>query len=200
MNRARCIDTDGDGVADRFNDFARMDHPRGLVWDHGSLWVLHPPLLSVFRDTNGDGTADESHVLIEGISTDEVEKRGADHTTNGIRMGIDGWIYIAVGDFGFQQAKGRDGRTLGRRGGGVVRVRPDGTEMDFGFQQAKGRDGRTRDGVEVVWYESVLMARKWNSSAGVSEISSMWLSTPASMCSLATTPTTVVAGTSDCHT
>ncbi len=127
----RCIDTDGDGVADRFNDFARMDHPRGLVWDHGSLWVLHPPLLSVFRDTNGDGTADESHVLIEGISTDEVEKRGADHTTNGIRMGIDGWIYIAVGDFGFQQAKGRDGRTLGRRGGGVVRVRPDGTEMEF---------------------------------------------------------------------
>lgn len=38
----RCIDTDGDGRADRFNDFARMDHPRGLVWDNGSLWVLHP--------------------------------------------------------------------------------------------------------------------------------------------------------------
>ena len=127
----RCIDTDGDGRADRFNDFARMDHPRGLVWDNGSLWVLHPPLLSVFRDLNNDGTADESQVLIEGISTAEVEKRGADHTTNGIRLGIDGWIYIAVGDFGFQKAVGRDGTTLGRRGGGVVRVRPDGTEMEF---------------------------------------------------------------------
>ncbi|MFM7832968.1 MAG: heme-binding domain-containing protein, partial [Planctomycetaceae bacterium] len=127
----RCIDTDGDGKADRFNDFARMDHPRGLVWDNGSLWVLHPPLLSVFRDLNGDGTADESQILIEGISTEEVEKRGADHTTNGIRLGIDGWIYIAVGDFGFQKAVGRDGTTLGRRGGGVVRVRPDGTEMEF---------------------------------------------------------------------
>ena len=127
----RCIDTDGDGKADRFNDFARMDHPRGLVWDNGSLWVLHPPFLSVFRDLNADGTADESQVLIEGISTEEVEKRGADHTTNGIRLGIDGWIYIAVGDFGFQKAVGRDGTTLGRRGGGVVRVRPDGTEMEF---------------------------------------------------------------------
>jgi putative heme-binding domain-containing protein len=68
--------------------------------------------------------------LIEGISTEQVAKRGADHTTNGIRMGIDGWIYIAVGDFGFVNAKGADGTTLTKRGGGVVRVRPDGTEME----------------------------------------------------------------------
>ncbi len=126
----RCIDTDGDGRADQFNEFAKMDHPRGLIYDNGSLWVLHPPLLSVFRDTDGDGTADESEVLIEGISTEEVDKRGADHTTNGIRRGIDGWIYIAVGDFGFKHAVGKDGTVLSRRGGGVVRVRPDGTEME----------------------------------------------------------------------
>ena len=46
-------------------------------------------------------------------------------------MGIDGWIYIAVGDFGFYNAVGADGRTLSRRGGGIVRVRPDGTEMEI---------------------------------------------------------------------
>lgn len=126
----RCIDTDGDGKADKFNDFAKMDHPRGLIWDNGSLWVLHPPFLTVFRDTNGDGTSDESEVLIEGISTEEVNKRGADHTTNNIRMGIDGWIYIAVGDFGFNKAVAKDGTTLSKRGGGVVRIRPEGTEME----------------------------------------------------------------------
>jgi putative membrane-bound dehydrogenase-like protein len=126
----RCIDSDGDGKADKFNDFAKMDHPRGLVYDNGSMWVLHPPFLSVFRDTNGDGTSDESEILIEGISTEEVDKRGADHTTNGIRMGIDGWIYIAVGDFGFNKAVAKDGTTLSKRGGGVVRIRPDGTEME----------------------------------------------------------------------
>ena len=126
----RCIDTDGDGKADRFNDFAKMDHPRGLVYDNGTLWVLHPPFLSAFHDLNGDGTSDTSAVLIEGISTEEVNKRGADHTTNGIRMGIDGWIYIAVGDFGFNKAVGKDGTTLSKRGGGVVRIRPDGTEME----------------------------------------------------------------------
>jgi len=127
----RCIDTDGDGAADEITEFARMDHPRGLIYDNGSLWVLHPPLLSVYHDTDGDGVADSSRVLIEGISTDEVANRGADHTTNGIRMGVDGWIYIAVGDFGFQHAVGADGTTLSRRGGGVVRVRPDGSDIEI---------------------------------------------------------------------
>ena len=127
----RCIDTDGDGTADQINEFAKMDHPRGLIYDDRSLWVLHPPTLSVFRDTDGDGKADESEILIEGISTDEVNRRGADHTTNGIRMGIDGWIYIAVGDYGFTNAVGKDGTTLSKRGGGIVRVRPDGTEMEI---------------------------------------------------------------------
>jgi putative membrane-bound dehydrogenase-like protein len=126
----RCIDTDGDGQADSISEFVKVDHPRGLIYDDGSLWVLHPPFLSVFRDTDGDGVSDESEVLIEGISTEEVNRRGADHTTNGIRMGIDGWIYIAVGDFGFNKAVAKDGTTLSKRGGGVVRIRPDGTEME----------------------------------------------------------------------
>ncbi|MBA62907.1 MAG: heme-binding domain-containing protein [Planctomycetaceae bacterium] len=127
----RCIDVDGDGKADRINEFARMDHPRGLFYDNGSLWVLHPPTLSVFHDTDGDGTADQHEELITGISTDEVERRGADHTTNGIRMGIDGWLYIAVGDFGFTNATGADGRVLAKRGGGILRVRPNGKEMEI---------------------------------------------------------------------
>ena len=126
----RLLDTDGDGVADQVNEFARMDHPRGLFFDNHSLWVLHPPLLSVFHDEDHDGTADRQEVLVKGLSTDQVNKRGADHTTNGIRVGIDGWVYIAVGDFGFVKATGADGRELTRRGGGILRVRPDGTEME----------------------------------------------------------------------
>ncbi len=126
----RCIDTDGDGVADKINQFLAVDHPRGLIYDNDSLWVLHPPTLSVFHDTDGDGVSDKSEVLIQGISTDEVNRRGADHTTNGIRMGIDGWIYIAVGDFGFNLAVAKDGTQLSKRGGGVVRIRPDGSGME----------------------------------------------------------------------
>ncbi len=126
----RCIDTDGDGVADKINEFARMDHPRGLFFDNHSLWVLHPPLLSVFHDEDRDGKADRQEILVRGLTTDQLKKRGADHTTNGIRVGIDGWIYIAVGDFGFVNATGAEGVKLTRRGGGILRVRPDGKEME----------------------------------------------------------------------
>ncbi len=126
----RLRDIDGDGVADKINTFATMDHPRGLFFDNHKLWVLHPPLLSVFHDDDHDGSSDRHEVLIKGITTDQLHKRGADHTTNGIRMGIDGWIYIAVGDFGFVKATAADGRQMTRRGGGVLRVRPDGGEME----------------------------------------------------------------------
>jgi putative heme-binding domain-containing protein len=60
-----------------------------------------------------------------------LSKRGTDHATNGIRMGIDGWIYIAVGDYGLYKAKGTDGTELTMLGGGIVRVRPDGSEMEI---------------------------------------------------------------------
>ena len=126
----RLQDTDGDGAADSINTFATMDHPRGLFFDNHKLWVLHPPLLSVFHDDNHDGTADRQEILVKGITTDQLNQRGADHTTNGIRMGIDGWIYIAVGDFGFVKATAADGRQMTRRGGGVLRIRPDGSEME----------------------------------------------------------------------
>ena len=106
-----------------------MDSPRGLWWDHKTLYVLHPPFLSAFHDDDGDGVADREEVLVKGIGFD-LKFRGADHTTNGFRMGIDGWLYIAVGDYGFTKAEGKDGKTLQLRGGGIVRVRPDGTGLE----------------------------------------------------------------------
>jgi putative membrane-bound dehydrogenase-like protein len=126
----RSIDEDGDGKADRLNLFAKMEHPRGVIAQDGKVWVLHPPLLSVFCDDNGDGTSDRQEVLVSGLTTSQIDERGGDHTTNGIRMGVDGWIYIAVGDYGFHRAKGKDGTTLSQRGGGILRVRPDGTELE----------------------------------------------------------------------
>jgi putative membrane-bound dehydrogenase-like protein len=126
----RCIDDNGDGKADRMNVFARMDHPRGVIAQDGKVWVLHPPFLSVFHDEDGDGTSDRQDVLVSGLTTSLIDERGGDHTTNGIRMGLDGWIYIAVGDYGFHGAKGKDGTTLSQRGGGILRVRPDGNELE----------------------------------------------------------------------
>ena len=138
----KLIDSNNDGKADKHSVFAKIDNPRGLFAIGNKVYVLHSIIphgkkmtgmhLSVLTDANNDGVADgPPQPLIQNISTlDSNQKRGADHSTNGIRMGIDGWIYIAVGDFGFVGAKGTDGRNLTQLGGGILRVRPDGTEME----------------------------------------------------------------------
>ncbi|MCW1922858.1 c-type cytochrome [Luteolibacter arcticus] len=127
----RCRDKDGDGKADDFIKFVPdVDSPRGGHFVGDTLYLIHPPFLSSFRDTNGDGVADEKKVLVTGLGGGIEHPRGADHTTNGVRMGIDGWLYISVGDFGTFPAKGTDGSSFTLYGGGVIRVRPDGTQVE----------------------------------------------------------------------
>ena len=127
----RLRDENGDGRADEVTEFIPdIDSPRGLIWDQDRLYLLHPPHISVFFDRDGDGVAEESKRLIENIAFD-FSGRPADHTTNALEMGIDGWIYIAGGDFGFLEATGTDGRKLQHRGGGVIRFRPDGSGLEL---------------------------------------------------------------------
>lgn len=127
----RATDTDGDGKADEFQDYVpHVTSPRGGHHVGDTFYLIHPPYLSAYRDTTGDGVADENKVLVKGFGWGIEHPRGADHTTNGVRMGIDGWLYVAVGDFGMPDAVGADGTHLTLWGGGVVRVRPDGSEME----------------------------------------------------------------------
>lgn len=137
----RLVDIDGDGKVDKHTVYATIDNPRGLIAMGDKLIVLHctqkdgkphNQQISVYTDANDDGIADgPPQPLITGIGNPNfVQSRGADHCTNNIRLGIDGWIYVAVGDFGFVGAKGTDGKTLTMHGGGVVRLRPDGSELE----------------------------------------------------------------------
>ena len=132
----RLRDTNGDGKADEFKKFAEMESPRGVIWDGpsgtapGTLYVMHPPNLTAYTDTDGDGVADKREDILTGLGFD-LGFRGADHTTNGCRLAIDGFIYIAMGDYGCIGARGKDGRTLTHRGGGIVRIRPDGTGLEL---------------------------------------------------------------------
>lgn len=125
----RCIDTDKDGRADKVDEFAKIDSPRGLFHDGKQLFVLAPPNLVSFTDTDGDGKSDKQETLVAGIGFD-LKFRGADHTTNQLQMGADGWIYVAVGDYGFRKATDKSGKTIEYRGGGIVRVKPDGTNLE----------------------------------------------------------------------
>ena len=127
----RLRDTNQDGRADEVREFvADVDSPRGLVWVDDRLIVLHPPHVTAFQDTDGDGTADTQTRLVSDLGFGFAD-RPADHTSNGLALGIDGWIYAAIGDFGFRDAVGSDGRHLHLRGGGIVRFRPDGSCLDL---------------------------------------------------------------------
>lgn len=140
----KLIDSNNDGNIDHHTEFAKVDNPRGISINGDQVFVLHTTFseesgkasgmdLVVFEDKDRNGIADgPSKPIIQNISSPEfLKSRGTDHATNGIRMGIDGWIYIAVGDFGFHNAVDRTGKKLTMLGGGIVRVRPDGTEMEI---------------------------------------------------------------------
>lgn len=139
----RLVDADNDGQYEAHTEFTKVDNPRGIMVVGDKVYVLHTVFdeatgvaarmdLVVFEDKDQDGVADgPSQPLIKNIcSPPALRSRGTDHATNGIRMGIDGWIYIAVGDFGFHEAEDRSGKKMTMLGGGIVRVRPDGTEME----------------------------------------------------------------------
>lgn len=140
----KLYDNDNDGKPEKHTTFAMVDNPRGIFVLGDRVFVLHTTFsketakasgmdLVVYEDKDRDGIADGPPTpLIQNISSAKfLQSRGTDHATNGIRMGIDGWIYIAVGDFGFHDAVDRSGKKLTMQGGGIVRVRPDGTEMEI---------------------------------------------------------------------
>ena len=126
----RLVDADDDGRADTVTNFVTgIDSPRGVVAEGETVYVLHPPHISRFTDTDGDGAADQSQVIVKNVGWD-LSARKADHGSNGLSLGIDGWLYAAIGDFGILKAEGTDGRAVQLRGGGVVRVRRDGTGLE----------------------------------------------------------------------
>ena len=103
----------------------------GLEWIDGTVYVVHAPFLSAFRDNNGDGVADTRVDLITGLGPRLPGFNGInDHVASGIRLGMDGFLYISVGDKGIPKGIGRDGKTIQLFGGGVIRIRPDGTDLE----------------------------------------------------------------------
>jgi putative heme-binding domain-containing protein len=138
----KLVDCNNDGIIDKHTEYAIVDDPRGIVSVGDKLYVLHTVFtdttatsmaLDVYEDKDNDGFADgkPQRIVSHMSNPTYLASRGTDHATNGIRLGIDGWIYIAVGDFGFHDAEGTDGKKVTMLGGGIVRVRPDGTEMEI---------------------------------------------------------------------
>ncbi|HAD60239.1 MAG TPA: hypothetical protein DCG12_13425 [Planctomycetaceae bacterium] len=125
----RCEDTDRDGVADQITAYIdHIDSPRGSCFVSGTLYLMQSPFLMAYQDADKDGVAEIKTPLVTQLGNG-LRSGPVVHGANGVRMGIDGWLYLAVGDQGCFEATGTDGTKATLRGGGLLRVRPDGSQL-----------------------------------------------------------------------
>lgn len=106
-------DTDQDGRMDHRTTFVEnLSWPTALwPWLDGVL-VAEPPHITWYRDTNGDGVADQSEVWYSGFGRSNVQGM-----VNSLRWGVDAWIHGATSSTGasLQSAVNDERIELGRR-------------------------------------------------------------------------------------
>ncbi|MGY8770054.1 MAG: PVC-type heme-binding CxxCH protein [Pirellulales bacterium] len=131
-------DTDGDGVYDQSTLFLDgLSTPTGiLVWRKGVLITAAPDVIYA-EDTDGDGQADVRKSLFTGFG-----KGNQQHRVNGLRWGLDNWVYLANGDSGGNITSDKTGSKTDIRGLDV-RIRPDTGLIDA--QSGQTQFGRNRD-------------------------------------------------------
>jgi putative heme-binding domain-containing protein len=122
-------DTDGDGYADNSTTFAaQFNSIEGMTFHGGTVYAMHAPFLTALRDTDGDGVADERKDIVIGLGLTPEENPVRLHCANGLVMGHDGWLYLALGDHGCDVAR-PEGDRLVFNGGGILRCRADGRDL-----------------------------------------------------------------------
>ena len=89
-------DTDKDGVYDKATTFLDgLAFPNGIHCWRGGVIITMAPEIFYAEDTDGDGAADVRETLYQGFVEGNQQ-----HRVNGLRWGLDGWLYLANGDSG----------------------------------------------------------------------------------------------------
>ena len=132
------IDDDQDGRYDRAETFLdALHYPTGVkVWREGVL-ISGAPEIILATDTDGDQRADQTKVLFRGFGEGNQQ-----HRINGLRWGIDNWLYLANGDSGGRIESFAGGEPVSLSGRDL-RIDPDTGRMEAlsGLTQY----GRARD-------------------------------------------------------
>jgi len=131
-------DENGDGVYDTATIFLdELEFATGVMpWRDGVL-VTAAPLIFFAKDTDGDGKADVREPLFTGYGEGNQQ-----HRVNGLRWGLDNWIYGANGDSGGDIQSSKSGEVVSIRGRDF-RIRPDEGIVDP--QSGQTQFGRCRD-------------------------------------------------------
>ncbi len=135
-------DRDGDWAYDEAVTFLDgLNFPTGIkTWRGGALITAAPDILWA-QDQDGDGRADHVEKLYQGFGEGNQQ-----HRVNGMRWGLDGWLYVANGDSGGRVAftpLGAEQRQTLNIGGRDVRIRPDSRLLET--VSGATQFGRTRD-------------------------------------------------------
>ncbi|HZK80967.1 MAG TPA: PVC-type heme-binding CxxCH protein, partial [Humisphaera sp.] len=128
--------TKGDGHYDKSTLFMDgINFPTGILpWRKGVI-VTAAPEIFYAEDTTGSGKADKKEVLYSGFREGNAQLR-----VNGLRWGVDGWIYCANGWSGGVVKSIKTGETVNINGRDF-RIRPDEglIELQSGMTE-NGRD------------------------------------------------------------
>lgn len=93
-----CEDTDGDGRADKFTDYATEQNlTTGIVLVKGGAIVPQAPNMVFLEDTDGDDKMDKRTVLFNGFGTWDTHAGPSN-----LRYGLDNMIWGSVGYSGFE--------------------------------------------------------------------------------------------------
>ena len=87
-------DTDGDGKFDKATDaITGLNIATSVALGRGKIWVLDPPYLLAYPDSDHNGLPDGPPVVhLEGFGIEDTHA-----VTNNLRWGPDGWLYGAQG-------------------------------------------------------------------------------------------------------
>ena len=94
-------DTNGDGTLDKVTVFAEgLNIPSGIAVGYGGVWVANSPDILFMQDTDGDGKADRSEVVVTGFGRTDTHE-----LPNSLTWGPDGWLYGLNGVFNHSHVK-----------------------------------------------------------------------------------------------
>ncbi len=87
-------DTDGDGIFDKATEaITGLNIATSVALGRGKIWVMDPPYLLAYPDSNDDGIPDgPPDVHLEGFGIEDTHA-----VANNLRWGPEGWLYGAQG-------------------------------------------------------------------------------------------------------
>jgi putative membrane-bound dehydrogenase-like protein len=122
-------DTNGDGIFDSHQDvITGLNITTSVLTGHGGIWVMNPPYLLFYRDSNGDGLPDgDPEVRFAGFGLEDTHS-----LANSLTWGPDGWLYGVHGSTSTGRVRG-----VSFLGQAVWRYHPDSDAFEL-FAQGGG--------------------------------------------------------------